>query len=54
MAVTAGVHPQMFAVTEGQGAEIRDLNRNIPYRMATAAVTELSRAGFILFVAGTA
>lgn len=53
VAVATGVHPQMFTVTEGQGAEIRDLNENVPYRMAPGAVVELSRTGIFLVVAGT-
>lgn len=51
--VAAGVHPQMFSVTEGQRAEIRDLDGHVSYRMAPGAVIELGCAGIFLVVAGT-
>ena len=53
VAVATGVHTQMLSMTEGHCAEIRDLNWNVPYRMASGAVTELSCAWISLVVAGT-
>jgi hypothetical protein len=53
MAVDASVHAEMFAVAEGQGAEIGDHDRYVTGRMALGALTEL-QSGRIIFVVACA
>jgi hypothetical protein len=54
VAVTAGVHFQVLAMTEGQGAEIRNDYGYVADRVAFCTVFQLRCTGIALVVAGSA
>lgn len=49
--IATGVHSQMFSMAEGQGAEIRNINGDIPYWMASGTVAKLNRVDIVLAMA---